>query len=151
MTGVPVGRLLNVADSPGASSSPPSSDSGSIVVVLATNAPLSPRQLTRIARRAVIGIGRTGSVVAHGSGDFVIVFSTANCEAHVNNASSVKREQLLDDKLTLFFAAAVDVTEEAILNALCVATSMVGRDGNVAEALPLDEVQNILREYGHCV
>jgi len=146
MAGIPIGRLLT---SPSGKHSPTitPSQGGSIIVVLATDAPLSSRQLERVARRAVIGIGRTGSVVSHGSGDFVITFSTAHREKRFNRAPIVKREQLQDRRLTPLFAAAVEATEEAILNALCMATTMTGRDGRVAEALPLEEVRRLLAEH----
>ena len=137
MGGVPVGQYLERA-------SPHSSvqlvEKGSIVTVLATDAPLTSRQLGRVARRAVIGIGRTGSVVSHGSGDFVIAFSTAYRERRKAKELTAQREQLRDEHMTPLFGAVVEAAEEAILNALCMATRMEGRDGHVAEALPLETV-----------
>jgi D-aminopeptidase len=88
----------------------------------------------------VIGIGRTGSVVSHGSGDFVIAFSTAYRERRRAKELTAQREQLRDEHLTPLFGAVVEATEEAILNALCMATRMEGRDGHAAEALPLEAV-----------
>jgi len=137
MGGVPVGRYLEKAR---LESSVLLSEKGSIVTVLATDAPLTSRQLGRVARRAVIGIGRTGSVVSHGSGDFVIAFSTAYRERRGAKELTVQREQLRDEHMTPLFGALVEATEEAILNALCMATRMEGRDGHVAEALPLEAV-----------
>jgi D-aminopeptidase len=137
MGGIPVGEYLQGTRQ--ARSVPPP-EKGSIVTVLATNAPLTSRQLGRLARRAVIGIGRTGSVVSHGSGDFVIAFSTAYRERRKAEGLTVQREQLRDEHMTPLFAAVVEATEEAILNALCMATDMEGRDGHAAEALPLDKV-----------
>ncbi len=122
----------------------PSAEGGSIVVVLATNAPLSSRQLLRIAKRAVIGIGRTGSIVSHGSGDFVIAFSTARPTHHERASLVVQRTQLWESQLTPLFGAAVESTEEAILNALCMATTMTGRDKHTAEALPMDRIMQIV-------
>lgn len=137
MGGVPVGQYLEGA-SPGGPV--PDSEKGSIVTVLATDAPLTSRQLGRVARRAVIGIGRTGSVVSHGSGDFVIAFGTAYRERRSAKELTAQREQLRDEHITPLFRAVVEATEEAILNALCMATRMEGRDGHVAEALPLETV-----------
>ncbi len=111
------------------------SDGGSIVVVLATNAPLSSRQLTRIAKRAVIGIGNTGSIVSHGSGDFVIAFTT-----------QTESSRLKDSQLTPFFAATIEAIEESIFNSLCMATPMIGRDNRRAPALPLDSVTKLLKK-----
>ena len=115
-------------------------DGGSIIVVLGTNAPLTSRQLARLARRAVIGIGRTGSVVSHGSGDFVIAFSTAFHDSRKSEELLVRRTQLQDKNLTSAFGAVVEATEEAILNALTMATPMIGRDNHEAQALPLDRI-----------
>ncbi|MFW9916210.1 MAG: P1 family peptidase [Candidatus Thorarchaeota archaeon] len=115
---------------------------GSIIIVLATNAPLSSRQVGRLARRAVVGLSRTGSHISHGSGDFVVSFSTDRgslCE----NSEHYHRERLLDRQLTVLFSAAVEATEEAILNALCMATTMKGRDDHLVTALPLDEIIEI--------
>ncbi|MFX1403430.1 MAG: P1 family peptidase [Promethearchaeota archaeon] len=115
-------------------------EGGSIIVVLATNAPLSSRQLLRLARRAVIGIGRTGSVVSHGSGDFVIAFSTAYHEIQNTESLVVNRTQLKENLLTPFFSAVVETTEEAILNALFMATTLTGRDNHIGEALPIHDL-----------
>jgi D-aminopeptidase len=119
---------------------PTSSEGGSIVVIVATDAPLSSRQLGRIARRAVIGIGRTGSIVSHGSGDFVIAFSTAHREIFENSSLTVERTQLEEKQLTPYFGATVEATEEAIVNALCMAATMTGRDNRLVKALPIDEI-----------
>ncbi len=115
-------------------------EGGSIIVVVATDAPLSSRQLQRLARRAVIGIGRTGSVVSHGSGDFVIAFSTASQEEQTTESLVVNRTQLKESLLTPFFGAVVETTEEAILNALFMATTLTGRDNHIGEALPMHEL-----------
>ncbi len=144
--GIPITQILDELQQP----SPTSlltSEGGSIIVILATNAPLTSRQLTRIARRAVIGIGRTGSVVSHGSGDFVIAFSTAYRDQTNKQDLVVRRTQLLDRRLTPFFGAAIEVTEEAILNALCMATRMIGRDNNIAEPLPLEKINRTQKNH----
>lgn len=145
MGGVPIGRLIKESKTTTLERS--RSEDGSIVVVLGTDAPLSSRQLGRIARRAVVGVGRTGSVVSHGSGDFVIAFNTTPRETHKAKERSFHKEQLYDHRLTPLFGAAVEATEEAILNALCMATSMTGRDGNFAPELPLDRVKQIIGEH----
>ncbi len=136
LNGTPINKLLK--ESPKLSPDPAYSEGGSIVVVIATNAPLSSRQLSRMARRAVIGIGRTGSVVSHGSGDFVIAFSTAYRENSEISSLTIERTQLQEKWLTAYFGAVVEATEEAIVNALCMATPMTGRDNFTAEALPID-------------
>jgi len=121
---------------------------GSIVIVLATDLPLSERQLVRVAKRCQGGLARVGSVFANGSGDFVVAFSTAN---RVRHRESVPRPVtfLRDDSKALrqVFRAAVEATEEAILNALFRARTMVGRDNHVRHQLPIDRVQDILRRF----
>ena len=138
LNGSPITKLLGQTSNPVNDS--PRIEGGSIVVIIATNAPLSSRQLGRLARRAVIGIGRTGSVVSHGSGDFVIAFSTAYRELVNTSDVTFKRTQLRDGLLTAYFGAVVEATEEAIVNALCMATHMRGRDNHVGEPLPIDEL-----------
>ena len=144
LDGVPVGRDL-VADEeldqlPG----------GSIMIVLATDAPLTSRQLTRVSRRAALGLARTGSVGAHGSGDFVLAFSTAGLEPAFPSEPVLVRYALAEDDRHFgpLFEAAVEATEEAIVNALFAAETMAGRDGHVREALPIEEVISILRRHG---
>jgi D-aminopeptidase len=129
--GVPVGRLL--AGAPRDARPRPA---GSCIVVVATDAPLSARQLERVARRAGLGLARTGSVAHHGSGEIFIAFSTAR------DAGAVA-----DDALGPLFTATVDATEEAVLNALWGAERVVGREGRVAERLPHDEVVALLRAH----
>jgi D-aminopeptidase len=141
--GVPITQIIGEPQQP-TTTQKPTLEGGSIIVILATNAPLTSRQLSRIARRAVIGIGRTGSVVSHGSGDFVIAFSTAYRDQTSKQDLVVRRTQFLDRRLTSLFGAAIEVTEEAILNALCMATRMVGRDNHVAESLPLESILKLI-------
>lgn len=102
---------------------------GSVIVVLATNLGADARQLGRVARRAVVGLARVGSGLAHGSGDFVLAFATPG------------RERVRDVDLAEAFGAAAEATEEAVLNALCGAETMTGRDGHVRYGLPLAELQ----------
>ncbi len=142
MGGIPVGQFLEQKE-PTKETGPAVFLGGSIIVVLATDAPLTSRQLQRIARRAVIGIGRTGSIVSHGSGDFVFAFSTAFRDKRSKDPAIVNRPYFQDPYLTPLFAGAIEVTEEAILNALCIATKMVGRDNHTAEALPLTKLSQL--------
>jgi D-aminopeptidase len=113
-------------------------DGGSIMIVLATDAPLSERQLGRVAARAAFGLGRAGSFASNGSGEFVLAFSTAQRVPHRAAAQLQQLRFLRDDSQQLreLFEAAVEVTTEAVFNSLCVAGAMEGRDGNRVEALP---------------
>ncbi|MEB3220948.1 MAG: P1 family peptidase [Candidatus Sericytochromatia bacterium] len=121
---------------------------GSIIVVVATDAPLLPHQLERVARRAILGIGRTGSVVAHSSGDFAVAFSTAAVVPHVAEALTMPLAAVNNVHLTPLFAATVEATEEAIGNALTMASTTTGRDGHLVHALPLDRVRRLLEAAG---
>lgn len=139
--GVPVGRHL--ADWKGEPSL--STGEGSIMMVVATDAPLTGRQLLRLAKRAGLGLAHTGSAGGHSSGDFVIAFSTANRTPLVTRGLTRKIEALVEtgEALNLLFRATVEAIEEAILNALCTARTMTGRDGHVVHALPLEVVQKL--------
>jgi len=163
LDGVPVGRALEEAGWPSPEGEPATSEEsatagdpeaavpgGSIMIVLATDAPLTSRQLTRVSRRATFGLARTGSVGAHGSGDFVLAFSTADLEpAYPEQPILLHRALAEDDRhFGPLFQAAAEVTEEAIINALFAATTMIGRDGNVRHALPIEDVGSILRRHG---
>lgn len=112
--------------------------SGSIIIVLATDAPLSSRQLLRVAKRCGIGLGRTGSHFSHSSGDIVIAFSTAHKIPHFSNESVEIRSQLREDHSIMndLFLGAVEVTEEAILNSLSQAVTTKGRMGNIVHSYP---------------
>jgi L-aminopeptidase/D-esterase-like protein len=119
---------------------------GSIIIVVATDAPLLPHQLKRIARRAALGLGRTGSVSSNGSGDIFIAFSTAN--AGVASASEpVAVTMMSNEKISAVFEATVDATEEAIVNALVAAETMTGVDGHRSEAISHDALRQVLRKY----
>ncbi|HHX09769.1 MAG TPA: P1 family peptidase [Firmicutes bacterium] len=119
---------------------------GSIVIVLGTDAPVSHRQLNRIAKRCQGGLARVGSTFQNGSGDFVVAFSTANRVRHKDSSAFVEGKWLRDDSRDLgrIFAAAVEATEEAILNSLSAADTMEGRDGNTRMGLPVSMVLDIL-------
>lgn len=143
--GVPVGQILDAGDH-----DPP--ERGSIMFIVATDAPLLDRGLRRLARRCAIGLGRTGSISGDGSGDYVIAFSTAEAVRvpHEPTAPTMQTEIVLDSGGTIdhLFQAAVEATEEAIVNALLRATSLTGRDGNHREALPIERVLSIMRDAG---
>lgn len=117
---------------------------GSIIVVIGTNAPLSPHQLARLCKRSALGIGRVGSHAEHGSGEIIIGFSTANKVPRQTRKMLYRMRILLDQAINPLYKAVVEVTEEAILNSLCMADTMEGHSGNVAFALPLAEVNRIV-------
>jgi D-aminopeptidase len=145
IAGVPVGqelqqdRLYDDADSGG--------DSGSIIIVIATDAPLLPHQLDRIAKRAGMGLARMGSYAGNGSGDIFIAFSTANADA-MGSERLLTAEFLENGRLDALFEATVQATEEAIVNAMVAARDMTGEDGHVAKALPHDALVALLKRYG---
>ena len=122
-------------------------DSGSIIIIIATDAPLDARQLVRLSRRATIGLARTGSISHHGSGDFVLAFSTGNIIPHYPKAPTFSMTHLADTHLNPLFQATVEATEEAILNALLQATTVTGRDGRRFEAISIDRLRSILAAY----
>ncbi|HEX6434719.1 MAG TPA: P1 family peptidase [Gemmatimonadales bacterium] len=143
--GVPVGRALgrrgvrqNQAQPPGAG--------GSIMIVVATDAPLSDRNLRRLAARALLALGRTGSAMDNGSGDYVIAFSTSNQVRRRSGESRRSASELANDATSPLFQAVVEATEEAVYNSLFMATTVSSRQGTV-EALPIREVLAILRRH----
>lgn len=121
---------------------------GSIMIVLATDAPLSAHSLERLAKRAVLALGRVGSFMSNGSGDFVIAFSTAQTIRHDAPDPVLFRRDLANDALSPLFLAAVEAVEEAILDSLVTATTVTGRDGHAGEAIPLDDLRRVLRRHG---
>jgi len=124
----------------------PPEDDGSCMIVLATDAPVSPHHLERMARRAVMGLARTGSFMHHGSGDFVIAFSTRNPEPYRKPAPTTTVELLHGDFVSPLFLATVEAVEEAVLNSLLAATTVTGRDGHTVEALPLEPLRQMIEE-----
>ena len=114
---------------------------GSIIAVVATDAPLLPHQLSRLCKRVGLGIGRVGSYAAHGSGEIVVGFSTANVIPRRTRKMVYKMKILLDQRLDPLYEAVMEATEEAILNSMCMATEMTGVNGNYVPALPLDDVR----------
>jgi D-aminopeptidase len=146
VAGVPVGAEIPVTP-PRAGGDDETRELGSIIIVVATDAPLLPHQLERIARRASLGLARTGATSGNGSGDIFIAFSTANARAA--SARDVAAVQMLsNDRISAVFSATVQATEEAIVNALAAAETMKGAGGRVVEALPHDALKSVLKKYG---
>lgn len=116
---------------------------GSCIVVIATDAPILPTQCQRLARRAGLGLARTGSVATHGSGEIFLAFSTG-CRLPRDGRGRVSHDVMSDRDLDGLFEAAVDTTEEAVLDSLFRATTTTGRHGRVAEALPIDEMLGLM-------
>jgi len=146
IAGVPVGRALpdhRVYSEP----EPASGGDGSIIVVLATDAPLLPHQLERIARRAALGLGRNGAIAHNGSGDIFIAFSTAD-ESLGRSDRLLSHQSVPNDEIDPLFAATVQATEEAIVNALVAARDMTGDQGRYAKALPHAKLQELLAASG---
>jgi len=145
IAGVPVGQEL---DRPSvASTARPAEDRGSIIIVVATDAPLLPNQTKRLARRASLGLARMGSTSGNGSGDIFIAFSTANPNAAKPAGGMATLSMLPNDALGPIFDATVQATEEAIVNALVAAQDMTGVDGHTVTALPHDALRQVLKKY----
>ena len=126
---------------------PPDPDDGSIMVIVATDAPLNTRSLDRLARRAILGIGRTGSFITNGSGDYVIAFSThPDVRRPRESDVPIVTPSLVNDSMTPLFAATVEATQEAIYNALFKATTVESSRG-VSHAIPIEPVVEILEKY----
>jgi L-aminopeptidase/D-esterase-like protein len=121
-------------------------DIGSIIVIVATDAPLLPHQLKRIARRVTLGLGRLGSISGNGSGDIFIAFSTANAGAGLAQKSA-NVQTLANGQMDSLFEATVEATEEAVVNAMIGAKTMTGINGHTVEALPHDRLREVLKKY----
>ena len=119
---------------------------GSIIVVVATDAPLLPHQLKRLARRVPMGIAKVGGYASNGSGDIFIAFSTANSGAGARTGIQ-KTNMLPNDQMSALFLATVQATEEAIVNALVAAETMTGINGNTKHAIPHDRLQQVMKKY----
>lgn len=120
---------------------------GSVIVVIATDAPLSDRNLRRLASRAMMGLGRTGSSASNGSGDYAIAFSTSPQVRRAFGAERLQTGELANDQTSAVFQAAVDAVEESVYNSLLMATSETG-NGTSVQAIPLDRVREVLRRHG---
>ncbi|HUI42255.1 MAG TPA: P1 family peptidase [Terriglobia bacterium] len=149
IAGAPVGRNIpgnlvwSQLNYPG---KPAREDEGSIIIVVATDAPLLPHQLKRLARRATLGLARTGTISGNGSGDIFIAFSTANPGA-ATPAGIRRVEMVPNDQMDPLFEATVEATEEAVVNAMVAAHTMTGINGNTVVALPHDKLRDVLKKY----
>ena len=140
--GVPVGRHITGDKLRG-------KDQGSVIVIVATDAPLLAHQLKRIARRVPMGLARTGTIGNNSSGDIFLAFSTANAQALAQRSGgAVTMLALPNTSLDSLFRAAVEATEEAVIDAMLAAGTIVGRDGNTAIGLPHDMLIGVMRKYG---
>jgi L-aminopeptidase/D-esterase-like protein len=140
IAGIPAGRLLS-EDAPGLP------DHGSIIAVIATDLPLLPHQLKRLARRAGLGIGRSGSIAAHGSGDIFIALSTANAAFFATQRGARTLDAMQDEALNPVFEAVIQGVDEAVLNAMVANADMTGRDGHMVPALPHAPVEAWFRAH----
>jgi len=122
-------------------------DTGSIIVVVATDAPLLPNQMKRMAKRVTLGLGRLGSISGDASGDIFIAYSTANPGAGLQQKKLVDVQMLPNDQMDALFEATVQATEEAVVNALVAAKTMTGPEGHTVEALPHDRLREVLKKY----
>jgi D-aminopeptidase len=123
--------------------------SGSCMIIVATDAPVDARNLERMAKRAILGLAKTGGIAANGSGDYVIAFSS-HPGLRVPHTSPIKTQTvtlLRNDEMSSLFMAVIEATEEAIINSLTKAQTMEGREQHVVEALPLERVIKILKRY----
>lgn len=122
---------------------------GSCMIVVMTDAPLDARNLERLAKRAIMGLAKTGGIASNGSGDYVIAASTAreNLIPHSSNSILKDNKFLRNESVTPLFLATIEATEEAILNSLFAANTMDGRDGHKIEALPIDKVLELMKKY----
>jgi len=150
IAGVPVGLEIT-EDMPVAKVDAAERDTGSIIIVIATDAPLLPHQLKRLARRAALGLARTGSIAGDSSGDIFIAFSTANpglVGLQKGDTSTITQVTMLpNDQMNPLFEATVQATEEAIINALVAAETMTGADDHKAFAIPHDRLRAVLKKY----
>jgi D-aminopeptidase len=141
IAGVPVGReLSDLTPKLG------QADTGSIIVVVATDAPLLPHQLKRVVKRAALGIAKNGGIGGNSSGDIFIAFSTANPKA-ATDVELASLKMLSNNQINPVFAATVNATEEAIINAMVAAQTMTGVNGNTVYALPHDRLKQVMKKY----
>ena len=145
--GAPVGKELGQYAFKREAQSPGDRGDGSCVMVIATDAPLSDRNLERLAARAIMGLARTGSSASNGSGDYVLAFSTSDKVRRAVTATRLTTEELANEQMSGLFEGAVEATEEAIYNSLFQATTTTS-NGRTIEAIPLDKVKAILAKYG---
>jgi len=141
IAGVPVGRELTDLVPKFVSA-----DTGSIIVVVATDAPLLPHQLKRVVKRAALGIAKNGGIGGNSSGDIFIAFSTANPNA-AKDAELATLKMLSNNQINPIFMATVQATEEAIINAMVAAETMTGINGNTVYAIPHDRLKAVIKKY----
>jgi D-aminopeptidase len=146
IAGVPVGTEITEGTLSSTDGGTVREDVGSIIIVVATDAPLLPNQLKRLARRAVMGVARTGSTSGNGSGDIFVAFSTANPEA-AKPTGTIQLMMLPNDRMNPLFEATVQATEEAIVNALVAAETMTGVENHKVIALPHDRLKQVMKKY----
>ncbi len=146
--GVPVGKELNKFSF---SDQLLNNVDGSCMIVIATDAPMDSRNLQRLAKRAFLGMGKTGGIASNGSGDYVIAFSTAtSLRVPYDSKETILSAAILNnDNTSPIFMAAIEATEEAIINSLFAATTVTGINGNKAESIPIEKVIKILKKYNH--
>jgi D-aminopeptidase len=146
VAGVPVGQEITDNLLGSIETGLPREDVGSIIIIVATDAPVLPHQLKRLARRAALGLARTGTTSGNGSGDIFIAFSTANAEAS-KPTGIAQLTMLPNDRIGAVFEATVQATEEAIINALVAAETMTGVDNHKVTALPHDRLKQVMKKY----
>ncbi|MGG7666007.1 P1 family peptidase [Dyadobacter sp. BHUBP1] len=145
VNGVPVGQELGKY---AFKESLDKSSDGSCMMIIATDAPLDARNLKRLAKRVMLGMAQTGGIAANGSGDYVIAFSTANKVLHETSEAVFSSAFLHNDYVSPLFMAAIEATEEAIINSLFMARTSEGTQGHKVEELPKDKVLEVMRKYG---
>ena len=139
--GVPVGTALEDKQlKPGRD--------GSFIIVIATDAPLTHRQLKQLSIRATHGLARTGTPSTDGSGEFVIAFSTANVFPRSTDSGTFKIDMVVNWQLSTLFQAVIEATEEAVINSMTMATTTTGRGGRTMHAIPLDQLKHVMKQYG---
>ena len=151
IAGVPVGKEITDLQRERGAPAPGGTREGSIIVVVATDAPLLPHQLARLARRVSMGIARVGGTASNGSGDIFIAFSTANPNSAKSAGGPVDLTMLPNGDQSPFFDATIQAVEEAIVNALVAAETMTGYNGNKVYALPHDRLRTVLAKYNRLV
>ena len=146
INGVPVGKALDKFDF---RDQLLNNVDGSCMIIVATDAPLDHRNLLRLAKRALLGLGKTGGIASNGSGDYAIAFSTAEAlrVPFIPNNPVINSPVLQNDATSPLFMAAIEATEEAILNSLFAATTTTGRNGHTVEALPMEKIIPLLKQY----
>ena len=147
VAGVPVGKIIT-GNAPFSAGRDLDNEQGSIIIVVATDAPLLPHQLRRLATRAALGLARTGGRAGNGSGDIFIAFSTANPQAADRSHPLSSATFVPNDNINPIFNAVILATEEAIINALVAGETMTGFEGHRVEGIPRDRLRTAIEQYG---